>query len=437
MRFEGFVGPDEASALPYRYVPFDVPLRCTRIQASYGFHARGQGACTVDIGLFDVRGTEPLTGGFRGWSGSARHSFFVASHEATPGYLAGPLPSGSWQIILGFYQVPEAGVDWWLELDTAAAVSPSPSTAAPGSPMAATRPARPGWYRGDFHSHTEHSDGANPIAELAAFASGRGLDFLAVTDHNTTSHHAEIDSRPDWPLLLIPGEEVTTYRGHANVWGLREWIDFRITTDEEMHRLKRWVDARTTAFSINHPKSVGPPWRWQDPGFAIREVWQAPWAWYNWESVRDWDEALASGRRITPVGGSDAHSAPPAEPVHPHHVGDPTTWVHCDDGLSEQAVLAAVLAGRTTISAAPDGPFMAFVPGESRHTVELARSEGCDLVLIADGEERWRRPAPSTGRVELPELRPGRYLRAELRSPSSGGREETRALTAPVYPKGG
>ena len=55
-------------------------------------------------------------------------------------------------------------------------------------------PARPGhrWLAGDLHTHTVHSDGALTVAELAALAAGRGLDFIAVTDHNTVSHHAEL-----------------------------------------------------------------------------------------------------------------------------------------------------------------------------------------------------------------------------------------------------
>ena len=48
------------------------------------------------------------------------------------------------------------------------------------------------WLAGDFHSHTVHSDGVLSVGGLAALAASRGLDFLAVTDHNTTSHHAHL-----------------------------------------------------------------------------------------------------------------------------------------------------------------------------------------------------------------------------------------------------
>jgi hypothetical protein len=271
---------------------------------------------------------------------------------------------------------------------------------------------------------------------MARFAKKRGLDFLAITDHNTTTHMPVIDAWRDAPLLLIPGEEVTTYSGHANVWGLREWVDFRWTTDAEIHRLLQWVEARRRPFSINHPKRVGPPWQFSDPGFGVREVWQAPWRWYNWESVDAWDQELAAGRHIVPVGGSDAHSAPPAEPRHPHHVGDPTTWLFCDDGLSEPAALAAITAGRTAISDGPRGPLLWLEQdSESRITARFRRGAGTTLEFIADGERLHRAELRrSSGGYRLPPgIRFDRYLRAELRVPAPGGREDVRALSAPVY----
>ena len=438
---EGVISRPEALVHPYAYVPFEVPPRCTRIEVAYHYApvSPTDEPATLDIGLFDIRGTEPHTGGFRGWSGSDRRQFFVERAAATPGYVAGPLPAGIWSVILGGYEIPEDGLRWWLtvSLEVAASgrlnVSRVPNSAGPAN---APRNPSTGWYRGDLHSHTEHSDGANTIEEMARFAKKRGLDFLAITDHNTTTHMPVIDAWRDAPLLLIPGEEVTTYSGHANVWGLREWVDFRFTTDEEIHRLLRWVEARGRPFSINHPKRVGPPWQFSDPGFGVREVWQAPWRWYNWESVSAWDQELTAGRRIVPVGGSDAHSAPPAEPRHPHHVGDPTTWLFCEGGLTEQAALDAITAGRTAISDGPRGPLLWLEQDEeARVRAHFARAAGTTLVFIADGEpvhrvelrrSRGEYPVPATQRFDS-------YLRAELRVPAPAGREDVRALSAPVY----
>ena len=79
------------------------------------------------------------------------------------------------------------------------------------------------------------------VGELAVLAARRGLDFLAVTDHNTVSHHAELAlASARYGITLVAGQEVTTAAGHANVFGDTGWIDFRRTADE-------WLDAAAPA----------------------------------------------------------------------------------------------------------------------------------------------------------------------------------------------
>jgi len=58
-----------------------------------------------------------------------------------------------------------------------------------------------------------------PLFLTVEAAVARGLDFIAVTDHSTQSHYdAERELQPYFDdILLLPGREITTYRGHANV----------------------------------------------------------------------------------------------------------------------------------------------------------------------------------------------------------------------------
>ena len=113
-------------------------------------------------------------------------------------------------------------------------------------------PARPGmrWLAGDLHTHTVHSDGVLTVPELARFAVERGLDFLAVTDHNTISHHAELPAAAAaHGITLLPGQEVTTDQGHANALGDIGWVDFREPPDD-------WLATTERAgglLSVNHP----------------------------------------------------------------------------------------------------------------------------------------------------------------------------------------
>src|SRR5690606_2387514 len=67
------------------------------------------------------------------------------------------------------------------------------------------------------------------VYRTVAAAAARGLDFLALTDHNTRSHHqplAELQAAFD-DVVLMPGVELTTFRGHAGVIGGMGELDFR------------------------------------------------------------------------------------------------------------------------------------------------------------------------------------------------------------------
>src|ERR1044071_895175 len=204
--------PLKKDASRYVYVPFDVPRGASRVQVSYEY-PRENGANTIDIGVFDARG-------FRGWSGGRRSEVFVARGGGTPGYLAGELPAGRWRVILGLYKVAPAGVDVKVRV--------SVETGRAANVRAARRPpvvgkkaagGGPRWFAGDLHMHTVHSDGDWTVKGLPAAAERAGLDFIFVTDHNTASHHADVEETDAASprTLVMRGEEVTTYGGHANV----------------------------------------------------------------------------------------------------------------------------------------------------------------------------------------------------------------------------
>jgi hypothetical protein len=69
------------------------------------------------------------------------------------------------------------------------------------------------------------------------------------------------------------------------------------------------------------------------------------------------------------------------------------------------------------------------------YSVRYRRAGGCWLGVVADGQTSCRveltKPA---GSINIPaNVRWDRYLRAELRSPAPKGREDVRALSAPVW----
>ncbi len=374
IRLEGSVTPENMAAA-YAYLPFVVPPGARRLEVSYFYENQVTGAQethpgnNIDIGVFDVRGADFLTGGFRGWSGGARSNFYIEPGGATPGYLRGPIQPGEWQIIFGCSKISDARVRYRVNID----LDIDPTMA--GAPVDAPRtPARPGagashaaapapgasgrWYKGDLHAHSEHSDGANTVEEIVQYTRNVGLDYFALTDHNTISHWDELARLNDGAPLLIAGEEITMYSGHANVWGLDDWIDFRGSDSDKVRQLVEHANARGSMFSINHPDSPIP---WRHPAvrsYQAVEVWNAPWRWFNEPALLRWEDHLKAGERMIAVGGSDSHCVPPATMTQPNGPGEPCTWVYVEGPLTERAVLDAVERGHVFISEAPTGPFI-------------------------------------------------------------------------------
>jgi PHP domain len=287
----------------------------------------------------------------------------ITADAATPGYLSGELEPGTWQIVIGLHRVPPGGAEYTITAEVAS----SPGELVPATPPEPMPPLseRPGprmlpaaggrrWLAGDLHTHTVHSDGAMTVPELARLAAGRGLDFIAVTDHNTISHHGELGAASGaHGIVLIPGQEVTTEAGHANALGSMGWIDFREPADS-------WLEAAEQAgclLSVNHP--IGGQVSWATPMKRrppLIEVWHWSWLDTRWTTPLGW--WLAWDPDAIPVGGSDWHR--PGSDAPP---GAPTTWVAAE-AADPAAILAATAAGFTAVSASRDGPVLLRVGDE-------------------------------------------------------------------------
>ena len=137
------------------------------------------------------------------------------------------------------------------------------------------------------------------------------------------------------------------------------------------------------------------------------EVWQSAWLTSNWVSLARWQERLASGLRIAAIGGSDFHQPDRLLPEGPLALGRPTTvlWLH---ELSEDAVLAAMKAGRGYVTESPTARISAHVAGTPMGSsvasgpldaeAESAGAPGDELVwLDATGIVRVSRSPPTTG----------------------------------------
>jgi hypothetical protein len=420
----------------WHYLPVEVPAGVSAIEVSYDYDHTTYGlpnnllGNALDIGIFDPSGTGPGNAdGFRGWSGGARSSFRISNGEATPGYLAGPIDPGTWHVALGPYSVAPTGMTWSVTVtltygDPGPAYQPVPAPrAVPG--------AGPGWYRGDLHVHSVHSDGRRTLAQVAADAQAAGLDFIASTDHNTSSAGLDWGRWAPADLLVINGEEVTTRGGHWLALGIPAgaWIDWRYrVTDGKFARYADLVRSLGGVVGAAHPYSPfpGTTWTFGYAGVDVVEVWNGPWSTDDEATLATWHGGLVAGTRLPAVGDSDAHG--PGDTI-----GLPQTVVRAAS-LSTGDVLDAVRAGRSWLaeSSAVELSFTVtaggkvagigdrVAPGAVVHVdLEVTGAPGCVAVVIGALGPLGAAVADSAGRITLscPLLRLTSFLRVEVRRP--------------------
>jgi hypothetical protein len=188
-------------------------------------------------------------------------------------------------------------------------------------------------------------------------AAAAGLDFVAVTDHNTVSHFSALRELQPWvaPLLLIPGVELTTFHGHANIFAPSRFVDFRLAERAGVAALQRDAHAAGALFSLNHPglpsgeRCMGCGWSWPDTDWRhvdSIEVINGATTTGPLTGLALWRARLNAGDRITAVAGSDNHD--PDAPAGQSPVGHPTTVVEAD-ALSTAAILDGIRAGRVYV----------------------------------------------------------------------------------------
>jgi hypothetical protein len=398
-------------------LPFQVPARTKRISMKFTYSGREQ-RTALDMGLMGPSG-------FRGWSGGDKKGFTLSLSDATPSYLPGPIEAGTWTLLLA---VPNIRPN--VTSQFAAEVYFDRSTQDERKDPLLSLHLRPGpaWYRGDLHMHTAHSDASCksrmgqkvpcPLFLTVEAAVARGLDFIAVTDHNTLSHFdAERELQPYFDnILLLPGREITTYNGHANVFGTTQFVDFRIGTPAvpDVNSMLRQVAGLDAIISINHPdlpsgeNCMGCGWTPATPVdyhlVTAVEVVNGRDADGPKSGLPFWEGLLNQGYHLTGIGGSDNHNATIPVPG-PGSIGYPTTVVQAAD-LSVPSLLAGLRAGHVfidtegtrdrlleySVSAGAGTAAMGDtlpVPADDnlRLAVHVLHAQGSHLELIVDGSK--------------------------------------------------
>jgi hypothetical protein len=431
------------------YVPhtFEVPQGARRLSIRFDYSPLhvGEVRNLLCLSLFGP-------GGFHGAGHRHRlehpHAVEVGEHWATPGYLAGALEPGLWQLEIDAHTI-YGDEPCTYELDIATSAE---ALTAPVRPRARRFELErlpdlpPGWLRGDLHAHSVHSDAKWTVAELLGAAEALGLDFVTLTDHNTVSGLAELISEH---LVTIPGMELTTFWGHALDLGTRAWRDWRTGPNRTMAQVAEEVQAAGQLFVIAHPKAPGDPvcsgcrWLYPEvmPGPArLVEVWNGGRdASANEAALELWHTWLNGGHRVFATAGTDAHSA------KAYGSGSGFNVVFAE--RTAEDILSAIAAGRSYLSCGPhleltaaseDGENGKVMPGGTARgdpvkiRIQWSGADaGQQLRFIVNGEVYQMWAVEPAGEREIEQGTSG-WCGLELRDGSGG----MVAVTNPIFLEG-
>ncbi len=143
---------------------------------------------------------------------NADQSPVISETWASNGYTAGPIAPGTWVVELDTHRIlPPGKISFTLTVALEDAPTPGPMA----DTARATRNRGPGWYKGDLHGYSDHSDGAWPVPDFIANARSRALDFVTLTDHNTVSGLPQALALAGDDLLVMGCIELTALHGHC------------------------------------------------------------------------------------------------------------------------------------------------------------------------------------------------------------------------------
>jgi predicted metal-dependent phosphoesterase TrpH len=185
--------------------------------------------------------------------------------------------------------------------------------------------------KADLHVHTTYSsDSIITPKELVFYARKRGLNAVAVTDHNQVEGARKIARETDF--LIIPGTEVSSRDGHIVGLNVNEVIPRGLSTDETVDRIHK---AGGIAIAC-HPHALfkGSIGQHVTAKFDAVETINA--SSFPFRSASSKAEKLAERFGLPRVAGTDAHYGPV--------IGCAYTVI--DSELNVESILKAIVDGR-------------------------------------------------------------------------------------------
>jgi predicted metal-dependent phosphoesterase TrpH len=188
----------------------------------------------------------------------------------------------------------------------------------------------------DLHVHTNRSsDAFTPPEQLANICKDRGLDGLAITDHNVLASDLSVEP------VIIPGIEISTRDGHVIGLGVSESIPRGLSADETVRRI-RDLDGISI---IPHPydllRSAVKPHLLTTRPDAIEVINSSSFLHsITWKRARK----FAEKEKYRMTAGSDSHI--------PETIGRAYTEIECES-RDVNSILAALRSGSTVPVGSP------------------------------------------------------------------------------------
>lgn len=232
------------------------------------------------------------------------------------------------------------------------------------------------WLKTQLHLHTTRSDGCEDVPTTLAHYRELGFAVVAITDHRIQGEPDRVEDG----MVLLQGQE---------------------HDDQGKHHVGEIGSLRIA----NHPNWCIGHWLVADllrePRFHAMEIYNGVVETHPGDALctHQWDQLLATGRRIHGIAADDAHGR--------EHRGQ--AWVMVDAEREPQAVLAALHAGRFYASTGVALSALELADG----VLTVAADEACEIrFMVERGTLRQR----SVGTSASYRLRPGDgYVRIELR----------------------
>ncbi|MCK5474161.1 MAG: PHP domain-containing protein [Candidatus Aenigmarchaeota archaeon] len=201
----------------------------------------------------------------------------------------------------------------------------------------------------DMHVHSCYSkDGFEQIKDIIAEAKRKGLDGIALTDHNTQEGVAEAKKEGvNQGIVVISGIEIKTEKGDVLAYGITKTIKKGMSVEKTICAIHKAEGLAVAAHPFPEPAHRTKMHKFLDVGFDIIETANARSLFMNKKAKK-----MAQKLNIPQTGGSDAHSL--------KEIGNAYTEISAS-GKNEKSILDALRLGNTTAVVSKNTSIYSFI----------------------------------------------------------------------------